>query len=142
MQATQKKPALRRTLDSIIRFTSSIGENTVFTGSFNGGENIVVRGHVRGESDVKGAVVVTETGKWQGKLVADVVIISGIVEGDIVAREKIEVLAGARIYGNLTGPVIAIEIGAVHDGHMDMSSATRIERFYEKREDPARVVEE
>ena len=139
MHALDKKPVLRRTLDNIIRFTSSIGENTEFTGSFSGGENIVVRGHVRGESDVNGAVVIAETGRWDGTLVADIVIVAGIVNGDVIGREKIEVLSGAKITGNLSCPVIAIETGAVHDGRMDMSSTTRVERFYEKRNDPADV---
>lgn len=142
MQTAQKKPVLRRTLDNIIRFTSSIGENTVFTGSFTGGENIVVRGHVRGESNVKGAVVVAETGIWEGRLTADIVIVSGTVKGDILARDKVEVLAGAKITGNLTSPIIALESGAIHDGHMEMSSTTRFERFNEKRDEPAGLVAE
>jgi len=133
MSQMQKKPVFRRTLDNVIRFTSSIGENTEFTGSFSGGENIIVRGHVRGESDVNGAVVITETGRWEGRLKADIAIVAGVVNGDIIAREKIEILAGAKITGNLSSPVIAIETGAIHDGHMEMTSITQVQRFSEKR---------
>lgn len=142
MHSARKKTVNRRTLDSVFRFTSTIGENTEFIGSFNGGENIVVRGRVRGDSKVKGAVFVTETGQWDGKLTADIVIIAGVMRGDIVANEKIEVLSGAKITGNMSGPVIAIETGAIHDGRMDMKSATRVERFYEKRNEPASITEE
>lgn len=123
---------IRRTLDSIIRYTSSIGENTAFNGTFTGGENIVVRGKVTGKSDVQGAVVITETGRWIGELSADVVVVHGFVQGDITAREKIEMSSGARVEGNLRCPVIAMETGAVHEGHISMHS--NVSSFVEKRE--------
>lgn len=134
MQSTKKQPVLGRTLDSVIRFTSSIGEGSVFTGSFSGGENIVVRGEVRGESDVQGAVVIAESGLWTGKLIADIVVVAGKVHGDIMAREKIEVLNGAHIQGNLESPVIAMETGAIHEGHLSMHG--KLKNFEEKRLQP------
>lgn len=137
MQALEKKDRkqdFRRTLDSVIRFTSSVGEGTIFTGSFSGGENIVVRGEVHGKSEVEGVVVVTETGKWIGELTADIVIVAGYVEGDICARDKIEVQASANISGNLFSQVIAIESGAVHIGRIDMKNLKEIKHFKEKRE--------
>ena len=139
MPPLKNKPVSRRTLDKITRFSSCIGENTEFTGKFSGGENIVVRGHVKGESDACRVVVITETGCWDGKLVADIVIVEGTVNGDIVAGEKIELLSGSKITGNLSCPVIAIETGAVHDGHIDMNTTTRVERFEEKRNNPTKI---
>ena len=131
MQSAKKQPVLGRTLDSIIRFTSSIGEGSTFTGSFSGGENIVVRGRVEGESDVKGAVVIAESGFWKGQLKADIVVVAGQVEGDITARDKIEILEGARVSGNLDCPHIAMENGAIHVGHLSMRG--RVSTFEEKR---------
>ncbi|MCK5721405.1 MAG: polymer-forming cytoskeletal protein [Gammaproteobacteria bacterium] len=139
MPPLKNKPVSRRTLDKITRFSSCIGENTEFTGKFSGGENIVVRGHVTGESDACKVVLITETGCWDGKLVADIVIVEGTVNGDIVAGEKIELLSGSKITGNLSCPVIAIETGAVHDGHIDMNTTTRVERFEEKRNNPTKI---
>jgi cytoskeletal protein CcmA (bactofilin family) len=132
MTSAKKQPVLGRTLDSIIRFTSSIGEGSTFTGSFSGGENIVVRGKVQGESDVQGAVVIAESGHWIGHLRADIVVVAGKVEGDIAARDKIEVLRGAHIVGNLESPVVAMETGAIHEGRLSMHS--KLKTFEEKRE--------
>lgn len=129
-----KRKGFRRTLDNIIRFSSSVGEGTKFTGSFTGGENIVVRGHVQGKSNVEGVVVIAESGKWIGELIADTVVIAGNVEGDICAREKIEVQATANITGNMFSPVIAIESGAVHVGRIDMKNLQQIKHYTEKRE--------
>ena len=142
MQVVNKPRTFRRTLDSIIRFTSSIGENTVFTGTFSGGENIVVRGQVRGESDVQGSVVITESGCWYGSLTADIVIVAGIVKGNIIAREKIEVLKTGQIEGNLQGSSIAIETGAVHDGRIIMLEGGQVAQFDEKRQAPIEIANE
>lgn len=131
MQAAKKQPVLGRSLDKVVRFTSSVGEGTTFTGSFSGGENIVVRGRVEGESDVQGAVVIAESGQWQGRLKANIVVVAGRVEGDITARDKIEILKGAHITGNLDCPHIAMETGAIHVGHLSMHG--RLSRFEEKR---------
>ena len=139
MPPLQNKQVSRRTLDNMIRFSTTIGENTEFTGSFSGRGNIVVRGHVKGESDACGIVVIAKTGCWDGKLVADNVIVSGTVNGDIVAREKIEVLSGSKIMGNLSCPVIAIETGAVHEGHIEMNTKTSVKRFKEKRNNPTQI---
>ena len=136
MQAVNKSHTFRRTLDNIIRFTSSIGENTIFTGTFSGGENIVVRGQVQGESDVQGTVVVADGGRWYGSLTADVVIISGIVKGNVIAREKIEVLKSALVEGNLQCGSIAIESGAVHEGRIIMHEGGAVAHFNEKRSIP------
>ena len=138
MPSPQKKPVSRRTLDNT-RFSSCIGENTKFTGTFSGGENILVSGHVKGEGDACQVVVIAGTGRWDGKLDADVVIVEGTVNGDIVARDKIELLSGARIKGNLSCPVIAMETGAIHDGHVDMDSTTNIKHFEEKRNNPTNI---
>ena len=139
MPPAQNKTVSRRTLDNIIRFSSSIGENTVFTGRFSGGENIVIRGHVIGESDGCGVVVIAKTGLWDGKLVADTVVVEGAVNGDIMAYEKIEILAGSKIMGNLSCPIIAIETGAVHEGRMDMNATTTVKHFKEKRNTPTEI---
>lgn len=139
MYAANKKPVLRRALDNNTRFSTAIGENTVFTGSLSGGDNIIVQGRVRGDSEINAAVVITETGRWDGNLVAEIVIVSGVVNGDVSAHEKIELLVGAKITGNLRCPVIAIATGAIHEGHMEMGSAVRVERFFEKRSDPSNI---
>ncbi len=137
MYAVETKPLSRRALDGNARFSSSIGQNTKFTGSLSGDGNIVVQGKVVGDSEINAAVVITETGSWEGNLVAEVVVVSGEVTGNITASGKIELLASARVTGNLRCPVIAIATGAIHEGRMDMGSAMRVERFFEKRSDPA-----
>ena len=132
---TLKKHNYRRTLDSVMRFSSAIGENTTISGEFTGGENIMVRGTVKGDSDVNGIIVIMDGGCWIGRLVADVVVIAGRVEGDIEAREKIEIVSGGHIVGDIRSPIVAMETGAIHEGSIHMQEKSQVSQFEEKRLD-------
>ena len=63
MKSVQKKPVLQRTLDNIIRFNTSIGETSEFTGNFSGGYNNMVRETFTGVGSVRSAVVSAVTGR-------------------------------------------------------------------------------
>ena len=128
-----KNSIRRRTLDDIIRFTSSVGEKSVFTGNLTTADNVVVRGTVIGNSKIEGIIVINYKGKWLGDISAYSVIINGQVEGNITAIDKIEIQKNARIVGDLSGPKIAIERGASHEGHIHMKDKTNITTFDEKR---------
>jgi cytoskeletal protein CcmA (bactofilin family) len=52
-----------------------------------------------------------------------VVLISGEVEGDIVARERIVLHKTARVAGNLEAPRLVVEDGAQLDGRVKMGDA-------------------
>lgn len=133
----RKKGKRRRTLDEIFRFATLVGETTKFEGSFKGGENFIVRGEVRGDSVVDGAVVIAEPGSWHGQITADVVVVEGRVEGGIDAREKIEILSTAKVLGTLQSPTLAIANGAFHEGEIRMRDRTDVTEFEEKRAAPA-----
>ncbi|MBL1275279.1 MAG: polymer-forming cytoskeletal protein [Ectothiorhodospiraceae bacterium] len=122
----------RRSLDGVDGFTTSIGAGSVFTGTISGEGHTIVLGHIEGNSELSGTVVVGEGGKWVGDLTADTVVIAGFMEGCIVAREKIEILSTAKMRGSLTSPVIAIAEGAVHDGSVRMGE---VKRFTDQREE-------
>ncbi|MFV1982441.1 MAG: polymer-forming cytoskeletal protein [Thiohalomonadales bacterium] len=125
----------RRTLDDIIRFTSSVGEKSIFTGNLSTADNVVIRGTVIGNSDVEGIIVIKSKGKWIGDMSAYSIVIDGQVEGNITAINKIEIQKNANIVGNLTSPKIAIERGARHEGQIHMDDKTNITTFEEKRKE-------
>ena len=73
------------------------------------------------------------SGHWQGTIKADNVIISGHVEGDIVATGKVEIANSARISGTVTGEAIAVAEGAVVEGIMKTTVQPKPVEFVEKR---------
>ncbi|MCJ7590245.1 MAG: polymer-forming cytoskeletal protein, partial [Woeseiaceae bacterium] len=62
------------------------------------------------------------------------VIVAGHVEGDIVARGKVEITNTARIAGTVTGEAIAVAEGAVVEGVMKTTGQAKPIGFVEKRD--------
>jgi len=62
-----------------------------------------VRGKVQGESDVQGAVVIANGGHWVGLLKADIVVVAGQVEGDILAAVLVFPKKHAETVGKFLG---------------------------------------
>ncbi len=123
----------RRTLDRVPVFSTIIGAGSTCSGNFAGKDNYAVYGRVEGECDLAGTLMLGETGHWVGEIVATNVVIAGKVEGDVTAREKLELAPTANIRGNLKSSVIAIAEGAVYHGQIRMEQATRVTRFVERR---------
>jgi cytoskeletal protein CcmA (bactofilin family) len=53
------------------------------------------------------------------------VSIRGTVHGRVCGRQRVELLAGARVQGSLVSPRLVIEEGAVFQGDCDMGAAPR-----------------
>lgn len=123
----------RRTLDKLGGISTVIGADSKFEGNFSGEENFVIYGKVEGNCDLAGTVVVEENANWKGNIMAENVIIAGQVEGEVVARNKLELAPTAKIIGDLMGPIIAIAEGAVIQGNMHMTGKGEVTHFMEKR---------
>jgi len=123
----------RRTLDKVSKFTTVVGEGATFRGSFSGAANFVIHGTVQGNCDIDGTLLVMEEGHVQGNLKSTVMVVSGQVEGDISATEKLEMRSTARIKGNIYCDKLAIAAGAIHDGEVHMHGGIAITEFDERR---------
>lgn len=123
----------RRTLDKVGGVSTVIGVGSRFVGEISGEENIVIHGQVEGDCDLAGTVVVEEGAQWTGTIKASNVIIAGLVTGNVMATEKLELASTAQIDGNLTGPVIAVAEGAVIKGNMVMNDGSNVTHFTDKR---------
>jgi predicted acyltransferase (DUF342 family) len=71
---------------------------------------------------------------WQGTISATHVVISGHVEGDIIANGRVEIANTARITGKVTGEAIAVAEGAVVEGQMKTTGQPEPVGFVEKRD--------
>ncbi len=128
-----KSKPYRRISDLASQFSTILGVSGVFHGKLMGEGNYVIYGSVKGDSDIRGTLVLHESGFWEGSIVATNIVISGTVEGDIVAKEKLELTDTARIKGNVVGGVVAISDGAVFEGEIHITKKQHITFFNERR---------
>ena len=123
--------ARRRSLDQMQVVPTILGREVVHVGVLQGENNYVVHGHVKGDCDIDGVLLIGPDCLWVGDIRADTVIVKGRVEGRIHANFKLEVRPTARIKGELSSPLIAVAEGAVVQGQINPDSI--VSRFTERR---------
>ena len=126
---------LRRLRDRSTASPTIINEGCRITGQITGTGNYLINGDVDGDCDLEGTVTLANEGYWKGTIRATDVIVAGRVEGDIVARGKVEITDTARITGTVAGDAIAVAEGAVVEGVMKTTGPAEPHEFVEKRKD-------
>jgi cytoskeletal protein CcmA (bactofilin family) len=79
-----------------------------------------VDGAVDGDIQCHGTLTIGEGAEVRAKIWGEVVIILGKVEGNVTAKEKVELTAPARLIGNIDTPRLIIAEGVVFDGDCSM----------------------
>jgi len=79
-----------------------------------------IDGSVEGEVLCHGRLTIGEGAEVRAKIFGDVVVIRGRVEGDVTAKEKVELGAPARLSGNIDAPRLVIGEGVTFDGYCAM----------------------
>lgn len=104
-------------------FTDDISINTlVGSGSFISG-NVNVDGFVRVDGDIDGdltttgKIIIGEKARIHGNVDAKAAIIGGIVEGDVVAPEGIQLFSSAIVLGDLISRRIQAEENVILEGY-------------------------
>ncbi len=126
---------MRRMRDRSSGPATLISEGCRITGHLSGSGDFMINGEIDGDCDLSGSVTLAAKGFWKGTLKAETVIISGSVEGDIVARGSVEISESARITGTVTGGSIAVAEGAIIEGVMKTTDRKDPVSFVEKRKD-------
>lgn len=98
----------------------TITENSTFKGELLNQGNVRLEGRVEGGGLVDGTLLLSSSAVWIGNIVADTIIIEGTVEGHIVARKKLLLLADARVTGKLYSSCVHMEKGAKFTGTLEM----------------------
>jgi len=99
-----------------------IGARTTIEGSvkFSGGLRIdgTVRGSLVSEGDQQSVLMLSDKGVIEGEVRAPHVIVNGTLKGDIVASERVELAAQARVTGNIFYKILEMAAGAEVTGQI------------------------
>ena len=121
------------------RVTSVLGPGVVWKGSLSGSGGIRIEGAFDGDINLRGLLVVGETGRVTCEnLRANVVIVAGAVRGNITA-EKIEIRSTGRVWGDVVTAAFSTEEGAFLRGQIRMED--KVELGAGAAEEPAALSE-
>src|SRR5688572_20725036 len=82
---------------------------------------LTLEGKLEGEINSDGTLSVGETGLINGNVNAGTVIIRGKVNGNVVARDKIEIKSKAELFGDIRSAKLAIEEGVTFVGRTEVN---------------------
>ena len=122
-RAVSESDALARDLREGV-MCGFLGGNSVVTGEadFKGMLRIDGRftGHIRSE---KGTLIVSAGGRVDADIKVATAKVNGVVNGDIVATERIELGRTAHVRGDISAPTLVVEQGAIFEGSCQMKQA-------------------
>ena len=111
----KNKPKPQR-IDTLIGAGTRIIGDIQFTGGFH--VDGQVKGNVDSPPDSGATLSVSDTGAIEGAVAVPNVILNGAVKGDILAHDRIELGATARVTGNVYYGLIEMEMGAEINGKL------------------------
>ncbi|MBI4022757.1 polymer-forming cytoskeletal protein [Candidatus Berkelbacteria bacterium] len=98
-----------------------VGANVKLTGTISDVNDITIHGVVEGEVVSDKTVTITETATVKGPITAQLVSVSGRVNGAVTAKQKLELLPSARVSGSINTTELIIKSGAKLNGKCVMA---------------------
>ena len=101
-----------------------LGQKTEFIGELEFTDNLVITGKFDGKIESSGNLKIDKTAHCQvSKIVADSILVSGDVEGDLCATSKIEIASGSRVVGDISTLRLRIDDNVDFHGQVTMLEA-------------------
>lgn len=101
-----------------------VGSGTVITGEASFKSMLRVDGRFSGRiHSAGGTLIVGAGGQVDANIEVAVATIHGVVNGDIIASDRIELGRAAKLTGNIQTPSLTVEQGAVFEGSCKMTQA-------------------
>jgi cytoskeletal protein CcmA (bactofilin family) len=121
-------PSLERRRDDASATSAFLGKGCRITGKVELDGVARIEGHVEGEVVAEGTLIVGESAVLKAKVSGAAVVVHGRIQGDVTARERLELRAPGAITGNVVAPSLVVHEGAVLEGQCSMKGAGARER--------------
>ena len=108
------------------RMAAWVGKALLIQGKITSTENLTIDGRVEGTIELGDhSLTIGAEASVQADLVAQTIVISGAVTGNVLASIKVDLHATASVTGDITTPVLLMADGAVVTGKVDATGKTR-----------------
>lgn len=97
-----------------------VGEGVEFKGVINYQGTVRIDGQLEGEIHTSGVLIVGQGAVIDAKVEAGTIICQGKIIGDIIAREKIQLMSPAVLDGSVKTPSLSMEEGVLFNGTCEM----------------------
>jgi cytoskeletal protein CcmA (bactofilin family) len=100
-------------------------QGTELLGELRFRDTMRIDGRLKGKIVSDNTLIIGESGQVEAEIDCGVVSIRGTVSGRVHGRQRIELLAGAKVQATLISPKLVIEDGAFFQGDCEMGGPPR-----------------
>jgi cytoskeletal protein CcmA (bactofilin family) len=100
---------------NVLNSDVEIKGNLKFTGE------LLLEGKLEGEVNADGVLTLGEGGTVNGNISANTVVIKGKVNGNVIAKDKVELKSKAELFGDVKAAKLAIEEGVTFVGRTEVN---------------------
>lgn len=111
-----------------------LGPNIVLDGNLTGNEDFLIEGKVKGKVSLDSDLRIGANARVDATVHARNVTIEGTLIGDVSADNRVELINGSNVEGNIKAPKIVVSEGARFRGTVDMGNERPDEEPREQRE--------
>lgn len=102
---------------------SVIGPGIQVEGNITGSDSLVVLGSVRGgKISIKENLTIASSARVEADVESASVDISGSIQGNVTAKDKVEIKSGGKLVGDIRAPRILVADGASFKGNINMEN--------------------
>ena len=99
---------------------SVLGPTLYFKGDLSAEEDLLIQGRVEGSISHTQRLTVGAQGTVKADIRAQLIIVEGAVQGDLIAEKSVYVKETGKVCGNIFAPAVSIIEGASFSGNIDM----------------------
>lgn len=110
-----------RAQDQRTQLSAYLDERSDIEGTYTFSGTALLNGKFKGLIQSTDTLIVGEKATVNANITAGSVLVRGEVVGNLSATDRVELHAGARVFGDLEAPVVVIEEGVLFDGHCRMT---------------------
>ncbi len=130
----RKKDIPHNKVDTLVGSNSTINGDVIFEGHCH--VDGTVQGSVKADYKSNSALSISENGTVEGGVAVPYVVLHGLVRGDVVASERVELGPTARVIGNVYYNLIEMAIGAEINGKLVHQAEGQVPLLRESGEEP------
>lgn len=121
--------------------STTVGQTIQIRGEIRSGEDLTIEGRVDGPIFCERSVVVVgNSARITGDIIADDITVHGSVAGQLVATDIVDVRPGATVHGQVMSKRFILDPDAAFTGRVEpqhLQAALSVARFNQKKRDAA-----